>query len=104
LVGRADLVGAEAVCAAVGFLRRRTPIRPVVVLSATTPTSRRHRHAAHTLVATTGVAHIVHLPHDPRLAAGPPLRLHQVRAATARACLQVLTAIRTTQEVLGYVG
>jgi MinD-like ATPase involved in chromosome partitioning or flagellar assembly len=105
LVGRADVIGAEAVCAALGFLQRQgLPVQPVVVLSSTTPTDRRRVHAAVKLVATAGVIHLVHLPHDAQLATGRPVRLDQVSKTTAAACLRLTIHIAQTQEVLGYVS
>jgi hypothetical protein len=103
LVGRADVVGAEAVCAALGFLARRTTVRPVVVLSSPAPADGRRIQAASRLVATTGVPHLVHLPYDKRLAAATPLPLDRTSKTTAAACLRMVTAIGKTQEVLGYV-
>ncbi|HEX5117849.1 MAG TPA: hypothetical protein VFW65_21920 [Pseudonocardiaceae bacterium] len=103
LVGRADVIGAEAVCAALGFLSRYTRARPVVVLSSPTAANQRRVHAARKLVATTGVAHLVSLPFDARLTAATPLRLDQVGKTTASACLRMVTGIGQTQEVLGYV-
>lgn len=103
LVGRADIVGAEAACAAVGFLSHYTNIRPVVVLSSPAPVDQRRVNAARKLVATTGVAHLVHLPFDARLAASTAMRLDRVGKTTASACLRLVSAIAQTQEVLGYV-
>lgn len=106
LVGRADVVGAEAVCAALGFLHQRAtlPVRPVVVLSSTTAASRRGVEAAKKLVATTGVPYLIHLPFDAGLALGQTWRLDQFAKPTALACLRLVTAVAKTQEVMGYVG
>lgn len=98
LVGRADVIGAEAVCAALMFLRQRLPIEPVVVLSSTSPTDRRRVQAATKLVATAGVTRLVHLPHDARLADGRPLRLDQVGKTTAATGLQVVAHLGRSQE------
>jgi hypothetical protein len=104
LVGRADVIGAEAVCAALGFLHRHpTPVQPVVVLCSTASTDRRRIQAATKLVATTGISHLVHLPYDARLAHGQPLRLDQVGKTTAAAALAVVSRIGKTQEVLHLV-
>lgn len=100
LVGRADVIGAEAVCAAVGFLSRHIPVHPVVVLSSTAPINRRRVEAARKLVATTGVPHLVIFPFDTYLAATAPLRLDK---AVSTACLRLVAAIGKTQEVLGHV-
>ncbi len=104
LVGRADVIGAEAVCATLGFLAQRAPpVQPVVVLCSTSPNDRRRIQAATKLVATTGISHLVHLPHDARLATGQPLRLDQVGKSTAVAALAVVSRIGKTQEVLHLV-
>jgi hypothetical protein len=104
LVGRADVIGAEAVCATLGFLQRHpTQVQPVVVLSSTASTDRRRIQAATKLVATAGVSHLVHLPYDARLASGQPLRLDQVGTTTAAAGLSVVSRIGKTQEVLHLV-
>lgn len=104
VVGRADVIGAEAVCAALGFLHRHpTPVQPVVVLCSTASTDRRRIQAATKLVATTGISHLVHLPYDARLASGQPLRLDQVGKTTAAAALAVVSRIGKTQEVLHLV-
>jgi hypothetical protein len=108
VVGRADVIGAEAVCAAVDLLHRTAPwVQPVVVLSsvaATTATPpsmlsaaavRRRVQAATTLVTAAGITHLVHLPHDPRLASGQPLRLNQVGKSTALAGLRLLSRVGT---------
>ena len=106
VVGRADVIGAEAACAAVTFLREqatraRLPAEPVVVLSSVgatgTLTERRRSHAATTLVTATGISHLVHLPHDPRLAAGQPLRLDQVGKSTAIAGMRMASAVGRIQ-------
>lgn len=99
VIGRADVIGAEAVCAALGFVSRYTTAPPVVVLSSPTPGHRRHAQAARKLVATTGVVHLVDLPYDPQLATATALRLDRACKATASTCLRVITAIRKTQEV-----
>jgi hypothetical protein len=104
VVGRADVIGAEAVCAALGFLHRSTSVPPVVVLSSTAPGDRRRVQAATKLVAATGTDHVVHLPHDPRLAQGRPLRLDRLGTSTASAGLAVVSRIGKTQEVLGHGG
>jgi hypothetical protein len=105
VVGRADDLGAEAVCAALGFLSGVTTQPgarpPVVVLASPAPVDRRRVQAAHKLVVTTGVAQVVHVPYDARLATATALRLDQVGRATATACLRMVAAIGTTQEVLG---
>lgn len=104
VVGRADVIGAEAVCAALGFLHQHpTPVQPVVVLCSTASTDRRRIQAATKLVATTGIPHLVHLPYDARLASGQPLRLDQVGKTTAAAALAVVSRIGKTQEVLHFV-
>jgi hypothetical protein len=108
VVGRADVIGAEAVCAAVELLHQTAPeVQPVVVLSSVattqaTPSSllsaaamRRRVQAAATLVTAAGITHLVHLPHDPRLASGQPLRLNQVGKSTALAGLRLLSRVGT---------
>ncbi|MFL6125483.1 hypothetical protein [Actinophytocola sp.] len=108
VVGRADVIGAEAVCAAVELLHRTAPgVEPVVVLSSVTTTgatpsslpsaaaARRRVQAATTLVTAAGITHLVHLPHDARLASGQPLRLNQVGKSTALAGLRLLSRIVT---------
>ena len=106
VIGRADVMGAEAACAAVTFLRAQTararmPAQPVVVLSSVGATGslaeRRRTHAATTLVAATGISHLVHLPHDPRLATGRPLRLNQVGKSTAIAGMRLASVIGRIQ-------
>jgi MinD-like ATPase involved in chromosome partitioning or flagellar assembly len=102
VVGRADVVGAEAVCAAVNLLRESAiPVEPVVVLSSAATTSsgteRRRVQAATTLVTAAGITHLVHLPHDARLASGQPLRLDQVGKSTAIAGMRLLSRIGTIQ-------
>ncbi|GAB3448917.1 hypothetical protein GCM10027436_42840 [Actinophytocola sediminis] len=106
VVGRADVIGAEAACAAVTFLRElatraRLPAEPVVVLSSVgatgSSTERRRSQAATTLVAATGISHLVHLPHDPRLAAGQPLRLDQVGKSTAIAGMRMASVVGRIQ-------
>jgi hypothetical protein len=99
LVGRADLAGAQAVCAALDFLQRRLPVQPIVVLSSTAPTNRRRIHAARTLVRAAGVQILVHLPYDAVLASGQVLRLDQVGRSTAGACLQIAERVGTPGEV-----
>jgi hypothetical protein len=104
LVGRADVIGAEAVCAALGFLQlRATPVQPVVVLCSTASTDRRRIQAATKLVATTGISHLVHLPYDAALASGQSLRLDQVGKTTPAAGLAVVSRIGKIQEVLHLV-
>lgn len=103
LVGRADVIGAEAVCSALGFLSRHVNLRPVVVLASPAPRDRRRMEAARKLVATTGVAHLISLPFDARLAAASTVALDQVDKTTAAACVRLVAAIGKTQEVLGYV-
>lgn len=106
VVGRADVIGAEATCAAVTFLREQTtrarlPAQPIVVLSSAggtgSSTERRRSQAAATLVTATGIDHLVHLPHDPRLATGRPLRLDQVGKSTAIAGIRMASAIGRIQ-------
>jgi hypothetical protein len=102
VVGRADVVGAEAVCAALTLLRETRQRQPVVVLaSSTTPlpsaATRRRVQAATTLVAAAGITHLVHLPLDARLASGRPLRLDQVSKSTAAAAMRLLTRVVNLQ-------
>ncbi len=99
LVGRADLAGAQAVCAALTFLQRRLPAPPLVVLSSTAPSDRRRIYAARTLVRAAGVTTLVHLPFDATLASGQALRLDQVGRSTAGACLQLVERVGTPGEV-----
>ncbi|MGH3625452.1 MAG: hypothetical protein ACRDQ5_27355 [Sciscionella sp.] len=87
-VGRTDVAGAEALCAALAWLRGRG-VTPVVVLDTTMPGEQRRRTAARTLLSTAG-ADAVAIPHDPRLAHGGELRLDRLATATASALLQLL--------------
>jgi hypothetical protein len=99
LVGRADVVGAEAVCAAAGFLAHRAPgVRPLVVLASPNPIDRRRVRAGRTLVAAAGIAEQIELPFDPRLASSQPLRLDQVARTTALACLRLVRSVATSQQ------
>jgi MinD-like ATPase involved in chromosome partitioning or flagellar assembly len=105
LVGRADVIGAEAVCAALGYLTHYAPgLHPVVVLTSSTgSTDRRRVHAATKLVAATGVPTPIELPFDPRLASGQPVHLDRLARPTVTACLRLVRGIATThQEVSGY--
>lgn len=101
VVGRADVTGAEAVCAALALLRETNQPSPVVVLSSNTSSSsaaaRRRRQAATKLVMAAGITHLVHLPHDARLASGQPLRLDQVSKHTATAAMRLLTRVINAQ-------
>lgn len=99
VVGRADLRGAEAVCAQLALLRRgRHPVQPLVVLSSCRPIRRRQVAAAATLVRTAGITEPVHLPHDRGLTACTALRLDRIRTATAAAVLDLITRIAHRQE------
>ncbi len=96
IVGRADMKGAEAVCASLELLRKNWQTVPIVVLSSVTSSSaalRRRVHAASRLVAAAGVSHLVHLPHDVGLASGQPFRLDQVAKSTAIAGLRLASQI-----------
>lgn len=94
LVGRADVLGAEAVCAALRFLQHRPrPVRPVVVLSSTATVGRRRLRAALTLVRAANPACLVHLPFDARLGASAALRLDRVSGASVRAALEIATQV-----------
>lgn len=100
VVGRADTVGAEAVCAALRFLhgRRALAAPPLVVLTSPAPPDRRRVHAARTLVRASGLAPTqVYLPYDAQLAAGQLRRLDQAAKATARAGGQLLAGIIRTR-------
>jgi MinD-like ATPase involved in chromosome partitioning or flagellar assembly len=101
VVGRADVVGAEAVCAALDLLRQAHQPRPIVVLSSSTSPSsaatRRRVQAAAKLVAAAGITHLVHLPHDPRLASGRPMRLDQVSKQSATAAMRLLARVVNLQ-------
>jgi hypothetical protein len=101
IVGRADVIGAEAVCAALTLLHGKQTVSPVVVLSSvatsSSATGRRRAQAAAKLVAAAGITHLVHLPHDARLASGKPLRLDQVGKPTATAGMRLLTHVANLQ-------
>jgi hypothetical protein len=101
IVGRADVIGAEAVCAALALLHGKQLTPPIVVLSSVASSSsaavRRRAQAAAKLVAAAGITHLVHLPHDARLASGKPLRLDQVGKSTATAGMQLLTRVGNLQ-------
>ncbi|MFD4249146.1 hypothetical protein ACFWQL_05345 [Amycolatopsis thermoflava] len=99
LVGRADVAGAQAVCAALVFLR----VRPVVVLSSTAHSNRRRVRAALTLVRSAGVQALVHLPFDAALASGMAVHLDQIGRTTIRACLQLAARVGTPGEVGNHV-
>jgi hypothetical protein len=112
LVGRADTIGAEAVCAAAGFLRHYGnppgsppaiqqqigPPRLLVVLVCAAPADRRRVQAASRLVRAADLPDPVVLPFDPRLTAGQVLRLDQVARATADACLHLVRGITFYQQ------
>lgn len=101
IVGRADVIGAEAVCAAYNLLHDKQQTQPIVVLSSvatsSSATARRRARAAAKLVAAAGITQLVHLPHDARLASGQPLRLDQVGKSTATAGMQLLTRVGSLQ-------
>ncbi|WP_189061570.1 hypothetical protein [Longimycelium tulufanense] len=99
LVGRADVPGAETVCASLAWLRRSLPGPPIVVLVSTAPPERGQVAAAQRLVRTVVPAdRVVHLPFDARLAHGQDIRLDKVGKTTAMAVPQLLRAIRLVQE------
>ncbi|MGW5049742.1 hypothetical protein [Actinokineospora sp. NPDC004072] len=99
LVGRADLVGAEAVCRAMQYLQqRRSPVPPVVVLAATAPADRYQLRAAAKLIGAAGVQAVVRLPYDSGLRSGAPLRLDRVSRPTATACLSAVLRVGTYHE------
>jgi hypothetical protein len=101
IVGRADVIGAEAVCAALALLQGKQQAVPIVVLSSVNTSSsaaaRRRAQAATKLVAAAGITHLVYLPHDARLASGKSLRLDQVGKSTAIAGMQLLTRVGNLQ-------
>jgi len=96
LVGRADVVGAEAMCAVLSFLRglRQAVPAPVVVLSSTAPSNPRKVRAARRLVRASGLgAPLIHLPYDERMAAAQPLPLDELPKPVISACVQLLRAV-----------
>ena len=98
VVGRADVLGAEAVCAALSFLRGRLiRVEPIVVLSSCATKARRAR-GARRLVIAAGARQVVDLPFDERLVDGQLIWLDRLGRSTVAAVVTVLAAIR---EVVG---
>lgn len=99
VIGRTDVVGAEAVCAAVRWIQGFGPIQPVVVLSSTTPTDQGRVTATRKFVGTiVDAARIIHLPFDEHLAHSQDIRLDRLNKTTVRAVLHLVSAIREAQE------
>lgn len=92
LVGRADVIGAEAVCAALGLLADHDHPWPCVVLADTTR-RRRQVQAARALLTASGPVHHVALPNDPVLASGHPLHFNRLGRASSAVCLWLVTSI-----------
>jgi hypothetical protein len=92
LVGRADVIGAEAVSAALGLLADHDHPWPCVVL-ADTARRRRQVHAARALLSASGPVHQVALPNDPVLASGRPLHFNRLGRASSAVCLWLITSI-----------
>jgi hypothetical protein len=103
LIGRADVAGAEAVCAALRFLHQRpTPIHPIVVLSSTTSTRRTTVRAALKLVGSVTPGRPNHLPFDTSLTTSAALRLDQIGKPIVRATLDITTQVGHLHEAGGH--
>ncbi|GGM67909.1 hypothetical protein GCM10012275_43110 [Longimycelium tulufanense] len=97
VVGRADVPGAETVCAALAWMRSYLTVPPVLALVSTTPADRGQIAAAQRLVSTV-VPTVVPVPFDARLAHGHDIRLDRLSKGTVAALARLLSAVRQRQE------
>ncbi len=102
VLGRPDLPGAEAICAAVTRLRSHHPLPPAVVIVATAPVDPRRQRAARRLLHAAGIPYPIAVDFDPRLAGGRSIRLDAVGKTTAGACVRLATHLARPLEAYGH--